>query len=172
MNITGTLKKIKQLRNELKRKIKIRKENFFVIIPKESTIEDFKKEQDNETEFVDFDKISKNIKEISNEITNLRVKIIKTNINTFVDVDGVSITLSRLKLRIDDIRSELAQIEGINEENYYEFRHRITTSEEEEKQVAQLTDLKIEKLIKKLEEEKIKLENLLEISNANTQLIE
>ena len=34
MNVSGGLKKIRQHKNELKRKIKMRKENFFVIIPK------------------------------------------------------------------------------------------------------------------------------------------
>ncbi|KKK98275.1 hypothetical protein LCGC14_2644380 [marine sediment metagenome] len=40
MNVSGGLKKIRQYKNELKRKIKMRKENFFVIIPKGGKIED------------------------------------------------------------------------------------------------------------------------------------
>ena len=40
MNISAGLKKIKVLRNELQRKIKIRKENFIAIIPKESSLEE------------------------------------------------------------------------------------------------------------------------------------
>lgn len=62
---------------------------------------------------------------------------------------------------------------NLNERDSFGFRRRrIATTEEEEKEVAQLTDLQLEVLIKQLEERKLKLENILEIHNANTQLIE
>lgn len=97
----------------------------------------------------------------------------KTNISIQVELDGKSVTLSRLKLMIDDIRSELAQIDGINEKDIFSSRRRrIATSEEEEKEIAQLTDIELENRIKTLEDRKIKLENILETQNATTQLVD
>ncbi len=173
MNVSGALKQIKQLKNELKRKIKMRKENFFVVIPKESTLEGFKEQNAKETNFVDFEKITSEINELSEAISNLREKVLKTNISIQVELDGKSVTLSRLKLMIDDIRSELAQLDGINEKDIFgSRRRRIATSEEEEKEIIQLTDIELEKRIIILEERKIKLENILETQNATTQLVD
>jgi hypothetical protein len=173
MNVSSALKQVKQLKNELKRKIKMRKENFFMVIPKESTLESFKEQNAKETNFVDFEKISSEISEISDTISNLREKILKTNISIQVELDGKSVTLSRLKLMIDDIRSELAQIDGINEKDIFSSRRRrLATSEEEEKEIAQLTDIELENRIKTLEDRKIKLENILETQNATTQLVD
>ena len=172
MNISGALKQIKHLKNELKRKIKMRKENFFVIIPKNGKLEDFKN-SDETIKFVDFNKVSEEINIIAKKISTLRERIMKTNIQTIVNVENDEITLAKLKLLIDDIRSELAQLDGINERDIFgSRRRRITTTEEEEKEVSQLTDIQLEKLISQLEEKKMKLENILEVQNANTQLVE
>ena len=173
LNISGALKQVKQLKNELKRKIKMRRENFFVVIPKDSTLEDLKENVEEVSKFVNFENISEEINVIAEKISNLRERIMRTNIHTEIDVDDRTMTLSRLKLVIDDIRSELAQLDTINERDSFGFRRRrIATVEEEEKEVAQLTDLQLEVLIKQLEERKLKLENILEVHNANTQLIE
>jgi len=172
MNISGGLKQIKQFKNELKRKIKMRKENFFVIIPKSGELEDFK--ANNKTiKFVDFKNISEEINNIAKRISTLREKIMKTNIQTIVKVENNEITLANLKLLVDDIRSELVQLDGINERDIFgSRRRRISTTEEEEKEVTQLTDIQLDNLISQLEEKKMKLENILEIQNANTQLVE
>jgi len=172
LNISGALKQIRQLKNELKRKIKMRRENFFLIIPKDSTLKDFKDSRHNIEEFVDFEKNSQEIIEISEKISDLRENTMKTNITTKIEVDSRMITLSRLKLMIDDIRSELAQLDTINERDTFGFRRRrIATIEEEEKEVAQLSDIQLEDRIKKLEQKKITLETILETHNANTQLV-
>ena len=44
--------------------------------------------------------------------------------------------------------------------------------EEEEREIAQLTDMQLETLILQLEDKKMRLENILEVQNANTQLVE
>ncbi len=173
LNISGGLKQIKQFKNELKRKIKIRKENFSVIIPKDNTLNEFKRNIKENVEFVEFSKISEDIDKISGEISDLRERIMKTNINTIIEVNGDTITLSKLKLLIDDLKSKLAQLEVINDKDYFGVRRRrIATTEEEEKEVAQLTDLQLDELIKQIETDKITLENILETKNATTQLIE
>ncbi|KKK98274.1 hypothetical protein LCGC14_2644370, partial [marine sediment metagenome] len=71
-----------------------------------------------------------------------------TNIQTIVTIEDNDITLAKLKLLIDDIRSELAQLDGINERDIFgSRRRRIATTEEEEKEIAQLTDMQLETLI-------------------------
>ncbi len=95
--------------------------NFFLFL---FFIKSFKEQNAKETNFVDFEKISSEISEISDTISNLREKVLKTNMSIQVELDGKSVTLSRLKLMIDDIRSELAQIDGINEKDIFSSRRR------------------------------------------------
>ncbi|KKM82426.1 hypothetical protein LCGC14_1237060 [marine sediment metagenome] len=124
-------------------------------------------------DLVGFDKISEEIKDLAEKISILCEKIMKTNIQTTISVDNNDITLAKLKLLIDDIRSELAQLSVINERDIFgSRRRRIATTEEEEKEIAQLSDLQLETLILQLEGKKMKLENILEVKNANTQLVE
>ena len=124
-------------------------------------------------DLVGFDNISEEIKDLAEKISILREKIMKTNIQTTISVDNNDITLAKLKLLIDDIRSELAQLSVINERDIFgSRRRRIATTEEEEKEIAQLSDLQLETLILQLEGKKMKLENILEVKNANTQLVE
>lgn len=168
MNISSGLKKIKLLRNELKRKITIRKDNFFVIIPKDSTLD---KEQD----YINFESITEEIGTLTKQISTLREKILKTNIKTNATIDDdKEVSLAMLKLMIDDFRSELAQFNSMKDDGLFSFdrRRRIRTTEEEEKQVPQLNDLELEERFKSLEENKVKLENLLEYMNTNTELVD
>jgi len=103
--------------------------------------------------FVGFHEISKEIKILAEKISVLREKIMNTNIQTIVTIEDNDITLAKLKLLIDDIRSELAQLDGINERDIFgSRRRRIATTEEEEKEIAQLTDMQLETLILQLEE--------------------
>ncbi|MFX1257922.1 MAG: hypothetical protein ACFFAN_08690 [Promethearchaeota archaeon] len=171
MNISAALKKIKVLRNEIGRKIKIRKDNFYTIIPKNKSLEEVKSIP--ESKIIDFYKLTEEVEDIATEITNLREQILKTNINTNVEIDGENITLARLKLLIDDIRSELSQLLGITTVGYYDSprRRRIITTEEEEKEVAQLTDLELENKIMELEDKKVRYENKLDYMNAITDII-
>jgi len=167
MNISSALKEIKLLRNELKRKIIIRKDNFFVIIPKDSTL-------DKEKNYINFKSISEEIGILMKQMSALRERILKTNIKTNVTIDDErKVSLAMLKLMIDDFRSELAQFNSMKDDGLFSFdrRRRIRTTEEEEKEVPQLNDLELEKKFKLLEENKVKLENLLEYMNANTELI-
>ena len=170
MNITKALKERKMLKNELKRKLKIRKDNFIVIIPKDASIEDMKKLGDTNREFVSFEDITENIDSIVRELRNLSERILITNINTIVEINGEEVSLAKLKLMVDDKRSELAQLESINEHGIFDQRRRISTTEEEEKEVSQLTDLELETMKKTLESEKNELESLLEFTNANTAI--
>lgn len=171
MNITRALKERKMLKNELKRKLKIRRDNFNVIIPKDLTLEDMKKLGEKDREFVSFDSITEKIKNIVKELRELSERILITNINTKVEFNDEKVSLAMLKLMVDDKRSELAQLETINERSIFDRKRRISTTEEEEKEVSQLTDLELEAMKKTLELDKNALESLLEFTNANTELI-
>ncbi len=171
MNITKALKERKMLKNELKRKLKIRKDNFIVVISKDVSIEDMKKSGDSNREFVGFEDITENINSIIKVLRELSERILITNINTIVEINGEKVSLAMLKLLVDDKRSELAQLESINEQGLFDKKRRISTTEEEEKEVAQLTDLELETMKKTLESEKNTLESLLEFTNANTEII-
>lgn len=166
MNISSALKEINHLRNELTRKIKIRKDNFRVIIPKSSTLE--KEIENPNNHYVNFHKITEEIYNLADKINQLRERILKTNITTLVTIDDKEITLALLKLRIDKLSSELAQLNGLPERDWLERRRNIAKVEEEEKEVMQLSDLELESLIKNIETEKRKLENILDFKNANT----
>ena len=159
------------LKNELKRKLKIRRDNFNVIIPKDVTLEGMKKLGEKDREFVSFDSITEKIKNIVKELRELSERILITNINTKVEFNGERVSLAMLKLMVDDKRSELAQLETINERSIFDRKRKISTTEEEEKEVSQLTDLELEAMKKTLELEKNTLESLLEFTNANTELI-
>jgi len=170
-NITGTLKQIKQFQNELKRKIRLRDENFNMIIPKELNIREYKAKCVEEGEkIVDFYEMSDEIDNILNKIIDLREKILKTNINTIIEINGEKTSLAKLKLQIDNIRSELSQIENIGEE--YSYERKLRKVEDEEKKINQISDLEIESIVGKLENKKILLENKLETANANTEVLD
>lgn len=175
MNISSALKKIKVLRNELQRKIKIRRENFYVIIPKGATLEEVRNTPASylEVELVDIYKMTEDINDIMNQISDLREQILITNIDTKVEVEilGKEVNLAKLKLIIDNYRSELAQLEYMKTSTYaIASRKKISTSKEEEKELPQLSDLELENKIKEVETTKNKLENILEYKNATTEL--
>ncbi len=171
MNITGCLKQIKQMQNELRRKIRLRDENFNMIIPKELNIEEYKKKCSEENiKIVDFYDITGEINELLNKIIDLREKILKTNINTIIEYNGTRVSSAKLKLQIDNIRSELSHIESINEE--YSYKKKLRKVDDEEKKINQVSDLELENIVKELEKKKISMENKLETSNANTELLD
>ena len=169
MNINQGLKEIRSFKNELKRLIKIRKENFYIIIPKEQKIEEAQKE-------IEFNTITDEIKDLSHKISVLREKILKTNINTKIEIDNNTISISLLKLMIDDLRSELAQIQNLNDDSSSWSlrssgrRRQISTKELEEKEVPQLNDMGVEKIVKELEEKKNHYEGILDKINNKTEI--
>jgi len=141
-----------------------------VIIPKEKEITEI-------TPTISFKDLTEQIKELATQISNLRERILRTNLTTKVIIGGEPISLALLKLKIDDIRSEIAQIENLMDSSYSPLgftrqRRQLLTKDVEEKEVPQLNDLELEKIYKDLELQKNQLEGLLEKQNALTALIE
>ena len=166
MNISSALKLIKDLRQELRRLIKMRNKHFVVVIPKESNLEDVEG-------IISFGDLTKRLNDLMSRISLLREKILITNINTEVDLNGGKVSLALLKLRIDDIRSELAQLQNLDDVRSFSFdsRRRLRKTEEEEKEVRQLNDIQLEALIKGLEDQKRAFEDALEKANSITELL-
>jgi hypothetical protein len=167
MKISTALKKLRTLKNELNRLINIRKENFYVIIPKDIEVKDADIE-------IRFNEITDRINKVLNDICNLRENLLRTNINTHIEIDGDQISLSHLKLKVDSVRSELAQVQNIKNSGYSfgsSRRRKIISTEDEEKEVSQLNDLELENMISDLDNKKLDLEKKLEFMNATTDLI-
>ncbi len=83
MNVLGVLREIKFLKNQLERKIKMRKKNF-IIIPKNKDLEDL---GNNKLErIVKFNKISEEINILERNISELRKKVLRTNIKTLINI--------------------------------------------------------------------------------------
>lgn len=172
MKISQALSKKNDLQKKLVRLIDIRKDNFNVIIKKDETLDKARK-LFKERKIADFFEVTEKVKSLKGRITDLRERILNTNINTFVEVNGEKTSLSRLFLLIGNIKSDLKELESINARGFLSSRSRkISTTKEEEKEVEQLSDLELEEMKSAHEDEKTELQNLLEFSNANTELLE
>ena len=172
MKIIEALKEINLKKNQLKRLYDIRQDNFKIIIPKNMSLEealiDFKS-----LNIIKFDEITERISKLSSDIMIMREKILITNISTIVHLEEIGdISLSRLKLMIDEIRSELAQL------NLYQTKRggffdskKFMSTDDEEKEVAQMNSLELENLVQENELKKIKMESILDKINAKTDLL-
>ena len=173
MKITDALVQLKMLKEQISRLYNIRKENFKVYIPKELTLEDVKQDT-KKHDIILFDDLTEKIETLESRITNLRERLVKTNVNTMVTLEGKEITLARLKLLLDDHRSRLSQLMGLSKGARFVY---LSTSkgprsiDDEEKEVFQLNDLEVERLITEEEERKNKLQVLLDTTNAMTDVI-
>jgi hypothetical protein len=174
MKITDALVQMKSMKEQISRLYNIRKEHFTAIIPKEVTVEDMKKDP-KKYNVLSFDEVTKEITEIEEKVTDLREKVQKTNVATVVKLEnGEEVTLARLKLKVDDYRSRLSQLMSLSRgaRGWLMDRRSTLSKDDEEKQVTQMDDLEIEKLIKKHEEEKNKLQLVLDTTNAKTDLVD
>lgn len=150
MKLGETLSKLKKEKSRLARLILLRKENVYI-------------KEGKKTKF-DLNKLSKEIDKKIEEIRKLKVKIQKTNLNT--KVTGENISLAEAIIKINDLRSKLAHLSSLFEKKEgYLFRDK-----DEKDMVAQLDELEIEDEIEKLEIEKTQLDNKIQITNWTTQL--
>nr|MDO8110366.1 hypothetical protein [Candidatus Sigynarchaeota archaeon] len=176
MNINSALKKLKILQNELTRLETIRQEGFSVTIPKTMKLDDVMKNP-GDFKIIPFAEITAKIGKLATEISGLKEQLQKTNVTTIlpVRVDGFDgeITLARLKLMVDEFRSELKQMDTLKRGRvFFPAARKMLTSEDEEKTVDQLDTLEIEAMIKQLDDRKRALEDVLEKANFETRLVD
>jgi hypothetical protein len=89
----------------------------------------------------------------------------KTNLNS--EISEGEITLAEAIIKVGDIRSKIAQLS-----NLFERRRGLWYTEKETRNfLPQLQEAEIEKEIEKLEIEKVKLDNQIQMANWNTILL-
>ncbi len=93
MLLGAALQELKIMKSKLDRLYNLRQETF-------NFLENKKME-------VSFDDVSSEITELVKNIRDLKVRIIKTNANTLLDVEGRQMTIQELILLIGDLRAEL-----------------------------------------------------------------
>ena len=152
MKLGEALSRLKREKSRLARLILLRKENVYV-------------EKGKKTKF-DPEKLSKKIDEKIDEIRKLKIKIQKTNLNT--TVNGENITLAEAIIKVNDLRSKLAKLGNLFEDKR-SYRYR---DKDEKEIVAQLDELEIDDEMERLEIEKVQLDNKIQMANWTTKLID
>ncbi|MBU2576331.1 MAG: DIP1984 family protein [Nanoarchaeota archaeon] len=152
MNLGEALSLLKKEKSKLVRLISLRKENIYF-------------EEGTKPEF-DTKKLTNEIDSKIEDIRKLKIKIEKTNLNT--KLSGDSITISEAIIKVGDIRSKLSSLS-----NLFERKRSSWYLEKDTKRlIAQISESEIEDEIEKLEIEKGILDNKLQMTNWNTKLSE
>lgn len=152
MKLGEALSRLKKERSRLARLILLRKENVYA-------------EEGKKTKF-DPGELSGEINMKIDEIRKLKIEIQKTNLNTMVA--GEKITLAEAIIKINDLRSKIAHLSSLFEKK----RSYLYRDKDDKETVAQLDELQIEDEMEKLEIEKVQLDNKIQITNWTTQLID
>lgn len=154
MKLGEALAQLKKERSRLARLISLRKENVYVEKGKQSP---FNPEQ-----------IGRDISNKINQIRELKIRIQKTNLKTLLHEEKIS--LAEAIILIGDIRSKISHLSNLftEKKEYYSFRLR---SKDDIEKIAQLDESDIEKEIESLESEKIRIDNLIQIANWETELV-
>jgi Na+/phosphate symporter len=152
MNLGEALSLLKKEKSRLARLISLRKENVFV-------------EEGKKTEF-DPKKLSEDIEKKIEDIRKLKIRIQKTNISSKLERDNL--TIAEAIIKIGDIRSKLSNLSSLFERK----RDRWYFDKDTKNYIPQLDESETEEEIEKLEAEKTALDNKIQISNWNTELLD
>ena len=151
MKIGEALSLLKKEQSRLSRLISLRKENIYV-------------EKDKKTPFNPA-RISDEIKIKIKVIRELKLKIQRTNLE--VGVLGEKISLAEAIIKVGDIRSEIAKLSDLFETSRNLFYH----EKDEREFIPQISKKIIEEEIERLETEKVILDNKIQVTNWNTELV-
>ncbi|TFG25760.1 MAG: hypothetical protein EU532_11460 [Promethearchaeota archaeon] len=152
MLLGAALQELKIMQSKLARLYVLRRETF-----------NFLENKDVE---VDFNQISGEIKELVDQIRDLKVKIAKTNNNTLIEVNGQKMSIQQLILIIGELRSELLQLQ------YLKPRGPVYLGGQAVEYVPQKKQDEVADLISEIEEKKADMDKLLQAKNWNVELIE
>jgi hypothetical protein len=152
MNIGESLSLLKKEKSRLARLISLRKENVFV--------EEGKKSEFNPKE------LGQQIDKKIEEIRKLKIQIQEANLRT--SIAGEKINLAEAIIKVNDIRSKIAQLSNLFERKRGSW---FSYSEKEKKEFfPQMGESEVEEEIEKLEIEKSKLDNKIQMTNWKTEL--
>jgi len=114
-----------------------------------------------------YDKLRTEIDELLEKIKDLKLRIIKTNLELDVEVEGKTISLTELIIEIGDTRSKISAFEDLykNKDDWYDLRDDNVIKK------SQVEPEKIEDEIKQLSKRKTKLDSLLQNYNWTEELI-
>lgn len=145
MKIGEALSKLKKEKGKLSRFIQLRKQNVFA-------------EEGKKPKF-DPNELTKNINAKIEEIRKLKISIQEANMKT--KVIGEDIILAEAIIKVNDLRSELAQLSTL-----FEKKKDIWYRNKDDKEmVAHVDEETVENLIEKLEVEKAQLDNKIQMTN-------
>lgn len=151
MKLGEALSFLKKEKSRLARFISLRKENIYV--------EEGKKTKFNPEE------LGQEINKRIEGIRKLKIKIQKTNLDTKVKDENIS--LAEALIKIGDLRSQISNLSNLFEKYRDSWLYR---DKDKVEKIAQLDETKIEKEIESLEAEKVELDNKIQISNWTTEL--
>ncbi len=152
MKLGEALSLLNKEKSRLARLISTRKENIFVEKGKKPTF--------------DPKNLSEQINKKIEEIRKLKISIQKTNLNTPIQEEKIS--LAEAIIKVNDIRSKISSLS-----NLFERRSSWLYREKDEiEKIPQLDEKEIEKEIEVLESQKSTLDNKIQITNWNTELQE
>ncbi len=152
MLLGAALQELKIMQSKLARLYVLRRETFNYLENKEVE--------------VDFNQISGEIKEVVDQIRDLKVKIAKTNNDTLIEVDGQKISIQQLILIIGELRSELLQLQ------YLKPRGPVYLGGQAVEYIPQKKQDEVADLISEIEEKKADMDKLLQAKNWNVELTE
>ena len=152
MLLGAALQELKIMQSKLSRLQILRRETFNVLEEKEVE--------------VDFEEISEEIKQLTKDIRDLKVRIAKTNNLTFFDLEGEKINIQELILRIGDLRNDLYQLEILKP------RGPVYLGGQAVEYISQKKQDEMAQLISEVEERKANLDKLLQSKNWATDLLE
>jgi len=154
MKLGEALSKLKKEKSRLARLISLRKNNVYV-------------EEGKQTPF-DPQKLSPEINQKINGIRKLKIQVQKTNLETTVKGDNIS--LAEAIIKINDLRSKIAHLNKVfDQKSDWPYRSR---EKEQKENVPQLDEQEIEDEIERLVVAKVQLDNKIQMTNWITELQE
>ncbi len=152
MLLGAALQELKILQSKLVRLYRLREDTFNVL--------------ENKTIEVPYEKVSGEINSLIQEIRQLKVRIHKTNSNTFVSVDNKKVSIQELIILIGDARSDLMHLEMLKP------RGPVYLGGQAVEYIPQKKQDEVAKLIAEKEKQKADLDKILQSKNWQTELIE
>lgn len=150
MKIGEALAEIKSKKSELSRYFDIMQSKIFRI--------------EGETSDIDIKTIPDKIQTITDDIRKMKIRVLKTNLNTKYDKN---LNLQEAILKVGDIRSMLSHYQPLFEREKYFF-----SKSEEKPRIPQLSEKENEDRIKNLQKEKVIIDNRIQLLNWQIDLLE
>lgn len=167
MTVSDGIKVLKEKRNELQRLITLQREKFTVLVP----IDKASVKECQDPNIIFFGDIEKQILDLKREIANLRFSLDSVGHVTRVSIDGNEVTLSYLRLMVEEARADIDRIQSLKQkESMFGERRRRLTADDKEREINQLTDRELEELTQEKIRIKNRFDSILEKTNVNTEL--